>query len=141
VDSRSRLQRLTLGALAAARHIVIPVSATVWSTTGLRKFVRWIDTHREDEVISARLLGLVATIVPPRTRVGKGLLQDLGSSPFPAFDTSIPRRIGAEDAVLDGAVVGEPGADPVLSDAYRELAVEVVKRVEEIAAEGRHRAS
>jgi chromosome partitioning protein len=142
LDTGPNLSHLTLGALVAARHIVIPVSATVWSTTGLRKFVRWIDTHREDEVISARLLGLVATIVPPRTRVGKGLLQDLASSPFPAFNTFIPRRIGAEDAVLDGAVVGEPGADPVLSDSYRTLTTEIVERVRAIAAEeGRHRAS
>ncbi|MDQ3906472.1 MAG: hypothetical protein M3300_13835 [Actinomycetota bacterium] len=33
------------------------------------------------EVISAQLLGLVATIVPPDTRIGRALLQDLASSP------------------------------------------------------------
>lgn len=43
----------------------------MWSTTGLRKFLRWIETHREDEVITARLLGLVATIVPRSTRIGE----------------------------------------------------------------------
>jgi cellulose biosynthesis protein BcsQ len=111
-------------------------------TTGLRKFVRWIDAHREDEVISAQLLGLVATIVPPHTRIGRALLQDLASSPFPSFDTFIPRRIGAEDAALDRAVAGEPGADPTLSDAYRRLTAELVARIGHIAAqEGRHRAS
>jgi chromosome partitioning protein len=142
LDTGPNLSHLTLGALVAARHIVIPVSATVWSTTGLRKFVRWIDAHREDEVISAQLLGLVATIVPPRTRIGKGLLQDLASSPFPAFQTFIPRRIGAEDAALDRAVVGDPGADPILSDAYRQLTAEVVKRIQDVASEERqHRAS
>ena len=142
LDTGPNLSHLTLGALVAARHIVIPVSATVWSTTGLRKFVRWIDAHREDEVISAQLLGLVATIVPPHTRIGRALLQDLASSPFPSFDTFIPRRIGAEDAALDRAVVGEPGADPTLSDAYRRLTAELVTRIGHIAAqEGRHRAS
>ena len=142
LDTGPNLSHLTLGALVAARHIVIPVSATVWSTTGLRKFVRWIDAHREDEVISAQLLGLVATIVPPRTRIGKGLLQDLASSPFPAFQTFIPRRIGAEDAALDRAVVGDPGADPVLSDAYRQLTAEVTKRIQDISSdEIQHRAS
>jgi chromosome partitioning protein len=142
LDTGPNLSRLTLGALVAARHIIIPVSATVWSTTGLRKFVRWIDNHREDEVISARLLGLVATIVPPRTRIGRGLLEDLQASPFPAFKTFIPRRIGAEDAALERAVVGERNADPALSDAYRTLTAELVNRVDTIAtAEGRHRAS
>jgi chromosome partitioning protein len=142
LDTGPNLSHLTLGALVAARHIVIPVSATVWSTTGLRKFVRWIDEHREDEVVSARLLGLVATIVPPHTRIGRGLLEDFAASPFPTFKTFIPRRIGAEDAALDGAVVGEPGADPALSDSYRQLTAEITKRVDDIAAqEGRHRAS
>jgi chromosome partitioning protein len=142
LDTGPNLSHLTLGALVAARHIVIPVSATVWSTSGLRKFVRWIDAHREDEVVAARLLGLVATIVPPRTRIGRGLLEDLTASPFPAFRTYIPRRIGAEDAALDRAVVGERAADPVLSAAYRALAAEVVEAVDVIAAEeGRHRAS
>lgn len=142
LDTGPNLSHLTLGALVAARHIVIPVSATVWSTTGLRKFVRWIDEHRDDEVVSAELLGLVATIVPPRTRIGRGLLEDFAASPFPTFETFIPRRIGAEDAALDGAVVGEPAADPVLSDSYRQLTAEVTKRVDEIATkEGRHRAS
>lgn len=142
LDTGPNLSHLTLGALVAARHIIIPVSATVWSTTGLRKFVRWIDANREDEIVSAELLGLVATIVPPRTRIGRGLLQDLVKSPFPAFTTFIPRRIGAEDAALDRAVVGESGADPVLSAAYRQLTVEITQRINAIAAEeGRHRAS
>lgn len=142
LDTGPNLSHLTLGALVAAQHIVIPVSATVWSTTGLRKFVRWIDGHREDEVISARLLGLVATMVDSRTRIGRGLLEDLPASPFPAFKTYVPKRIGAEDAALDRAVVGEAGYDPDLTEAYRSLTDEVMQRVAEIAAqEGRHRAS
>jgi chromosome partitioning protein len=142
LDTGPNLSHLTLGALAAARHIVIPVSATVWSTTGLRKFVRWIDAHREDEVVSASLLGLVATIVPVNTRIGRGLLHDLAQSPFPAFKTFIPRRIGAEDAALDRAVMGEPGADPALTKAYSQLTVEVQERINIVMAkEGRHRAS
>jgi cellulose biosynthesis protein BcsQ len=82
------LSHLTLGALVASQHIVIPVSAAVWSTTGLRKFVRWINLHQEDEVIDAELLGLVATIVPTRTRIGRALLDELNSSGFPTFATS-----------------------------------------------------
>lgn len=140
LDTGPNLSHLTLGALVASQHIVIPVSATVWSTTGLRKFVRWIDGHREDEVITAQLLGLVATMVDPRTRIGRGLLEDLQGSPFPAFKSFIPRRIGAEDAALDGVVVGEVGADPDLTKAYHALTAEMVERLDQLAAgEGKHR--
>lgn len=139
LDTGPNLSHLTLGALAAAQHIVIPVSATVWSTKGLLKFVRWIDLNRDDEVLSAQLLGLVATIVAPRTRVGRALLEDLPNSPFPAFRTWIPRRIGAEDAVMDRAVAGEPGVDISLSTAYADLTTELVERLAERKAEaGRH---
>lgn len=140
LDTGPNLSHLTLGALVASRHIIIPVSATVWSTTGLRKFVRWIDGHRDDEVITARLLGLVATMVDGRTRIGKGLLDDLPASPFPTFRTFIPRRIGAEDAAMDRAVIGEPGVDADLTDAYKRFTVEVVERLAKLAGqEGKHR--
>jgi ATPases involved in chromosome partitioning len=139
LDTGPNLSHLTLGALVAAHHIVIPVSATVWATNGLRKFLGWIDGHREDEVLSAQLLGLVATMVDPRTRIGRGLLSDFEASPLPTFQTWIPRRIAAEDAALARAVLGEPGADPDISDAYKALTTELLQRVAEAAQrEGRH---
>lgn len=138
LDTGPNLSHLTLGALVAADHIIIPVSATVWSPKGMIKFVRWIDAHRDDEVLSAELLGVFATMLMPRTRVGRGLLADLAASPFPQFESWIPRRIGAEDAAMDLAVVGDPGMDISLTTAYRDLTAEIIKRVEQ--ANGRHRA-
>lgn len=138
-DTGPNLSHLTLGALAASEHIVIPVSATVWATTGLRKFVGWIEQHRDDEVLTARLLGLVATMVPSRTRVGRALLDDLTASALPTFRTYIPRRIAAEDAAMDRLVVGEPGVDISLATAYQDLTAEIVARIEQLNAEqGRH---
>ena len=93
-DTGPNLSHLTLGALAASQHIIIPVSATVWSTTGLRKFIRWIDGNREDEVIGAQLLGLLATMVMARTRIGRDVVSEMRKSPYPYFDTTIPKRIG-----------------------------------------------
>jgi len=118
MDTGPNLSHLTLGALAASDHIIIPVSATVWSTTGLRKFIRWIDAHRDDEVIGAELLGLLATMVMSRTRIGRDVVEEVRQSPYPYFETTIPRRIGAEDAVIDRAVAGEPGVDRKFSEAY-----------------------
>jgi chromosome partitioning protein len=129
LDTGPNLSHLTLGALAAAEHIVIPVSATVWATSGLRKFLRWIDQHREDEVLHARLLGLVATMVDARTRVGRGLRDDLAVSDLPAFRTWIPRRVRAEDAAFERLVAGDPGMDISLATAYRDLTAELQERL------------
>lgn len=138
LDTGPNLSHLTLGALVAAQHIVIPVSAAVWSTRGLLTFLRWIDEHREEEVVRAELLGLVATMVSPNTRIGKGLLDDMRSSQLPTFRTWVPRRIGAEDAVLDSLVAGDPEMDLSLSTAYRDLTAEIVQRVAELASGARH---
>jgi chromosome partitioning protein len=140
LDTGPNLSHLTLGALAASEHIIIPVSATVWSTTGLRKFIRWIDAHRDDEVIGAELLGLLATMVMQRTRIGRDVVEEVRQSPYPYFETAIPRRVGAEDAVIDRAVAGEPGVDRKFSEAYVAFAHEVAARVAAKAKRGSHRA-
>ena len=128
-DTGPNLSHLTLGALAASRYLVIPVSAAVWSTRGLSTFLGWIEEHREDEVVQAELLGVIATMVSPQTRVGKGLLEDIAASELPSFRTWIPRKIRAEDAVLDRLVTGDPGMDRSLSLAYADLAAEVAATV------------
>jgi chromosome partitioning protein len=140
MDTGPNLSHLTLGALAASDHIIIPVSATVWSTTGLRKFIRWIDVYRDDEVIGAELLGLLATMVIRRTRIGRDVVEGLRQSPYPYFETTIPKRIGAEDAVMDRAVAGEPGVDPQFGGAYLAFADEVAARVAATVKRGAHRA-
>jgi chromosome partitioning protein len=140
LDTGPNLSHLTLGALAAAHHIIIPVSATVWSTTGLRKFIRWVDANRDDEVIDAQLLGLLATMVIARTRIGRDVVGEMRQSLFPYFETTIPKRVGAEDAVMDRAVAGESGVDQKFSKAYLTFAEEVMARVAVTTRKGAHRA-
>ena len=139
IDTGPNLSHLTLGALVAAQHIIIPVSATVWSTTGLMKFIRWIDANREEEIIDAELLGLLATMVSPRTRIGREVVEDMRTSRYPTFETVIPRRIKAEDAVIERKVAGESGVDEKFSEAYQSFAAEVMKKLGS-ARRGAHRA-
>jgi hypothetical protein len=61
-------------------------------------------------------------------------------SPYPCFEATIPKRVGAEDAVMDRAVAGEPGVDRVFSDAYLALADEVAGRIAATVKRGVHRA-
>jgi chromosome partitioning protein len=140
LDTGPNLSHLTLGALVASDHIIIPVSATVWGTRGLRKFIGWIDAYRDDEVIGAKLLGLLATMIQPRTRIGRDVVEGLRHSPYPCFETTIPKRVGAEDAIMDQAVAGEPGVDRPFSEAYVAFAEEVAGRITALVRRGAHRA-
>jgi cellulose biosynthesis protein BcsQ len=111
----------------------------VWGTAGLIKFIRSIDEQREDEIITAEMLGLLATMVQARTRIGRDIVDDMHASPYPAFTTSIPRRIGADDAVADHLVAGESGVDRAFSAAYLAFAEEVRTMLAQ-ARRGAHRA-
>lgn len=128
LDTGPNLSPLTLGALVAADQYIIPVSAAVWSMTALHKFAGWIEEQRQDEVIEATLMGLLATMVDSRTRIGRMVVAEIRASAYPSFETVIPRRIAAEDAVADKAVTGDPGMNPDLNDAYKAFAAEVAEK-------------
>ncbi len=139
LDTGPNLSHLTLGALVSSDHIIIPLSATVWSTTGLRKFIRWLDENRAEEIFEAELLGLLATMVNSRTRIGRDVVEDMNRSPYPSFATTIPKRIAAEDAVVEGLVAGDPGVDQPFSNSYIAFADEVMVKLRH-ARKGAHRA-
>ena len=117
LDTGPNLSHLTLGALVASQHIIIPVSATVWSTTGLRKFIRWIDDNREDEIIDAELLGLLATMVMARTRIGRDVVEEMSQS-LPELRNNDPKAHPGRRCRDRPAVAGEPGVDEKFSEAY-----------------------
>ena len=75
-----------------------------------------------------------------RTRIGRGVVEEMRQSPYPYFETTIPKRVGAEDAVMDRAVAGEPGVDRKFSAAYLAFAEEVTARVAATVKRGAHRA-
>lgn len=133
MDTGPNLSRLTLGALVAAQHIVIPVAGKVWSAAGLRKFLRWIDVHRDEQVLTAKLLGVVATMIQPSRKVDRKLLEDLQSSALPVFRTWTPHRVQAEDMAWNGQVVGDHGANLALTVAYQDLTDEIVEAIEKRA--------
>jgi chromosome partitioning protein len=128
IDLAPNLSLVTLAALVAATDIIAPVSATKLALGGLGAFLRWTDDFRREEVITAPLLGVVVTMVDPRTRVTREVLDALSTSGLPLFDAAIPRRIAAEDQVSDRLVAGDPGANPAMSEAYIRLAREVIER-------------
>jgi chromosome partitioning protein len=141
-DTAPGLSHLTLGALAASRYFVIPIAPEVWAGEGLRLFMQWIQEQQAEEVFDAQLLGLLATRVEHGTRISRTLLQQLRANHayLPAFETSIPKRVGNEDAVQARAVAGEPASDPDITAAYERFVIEALKRIDELEGDqGRHR--
>jgi chromosome partitioning protein len=133
VDLPPNLAPLTLAALAAATHIVVPVNASRLALLGLGTFIGWTEQYRRMEVISGEILGVLLTMYTRRTRISEETRQALGearrSGELEVFDTLIPRRVGVEEDAADRMVTGDPQANPDLSAAYRAFTAEVLAKL------------
>jgi chromosome partitioning protein len=67
-------------------------------------------------------------MVDSRTRVTREVVEALRASDLPIFDSTIPRRVAAEDQVGDRLVAGDDGANRDLSVAYQAFVEEVLSR-------------
>src|SRR5438094_1900008 len=130
LDLAPSLSVVSLGALVAATHIVAPVSATKLAMAAFGTFLGWLDEFRAEEVIRAELLGALVTMVDPRTRSSREVLEALRSSGLPVFQTTIPRRVGVEDQVSDRRLAGEVGTSGPVGQAYDQFADEVLAALE-----------
>lgn len=132
IDLPPNLAPLTVAALAAATDIIVPVNASRLALLGLGTFIGWTEKYREVEVISGEILGVLLTMYQRNTRISEetraGLERARESGQVKVFRTIIPRRVGVEDDAADRIVAGDPMAQSDLSDAYGELAGEVLAK-------------
>ncbi len=128
LDLAPSLSLVTLAALVAATDVIAPVSATKLAVGGLGAFLGWTDDFRAEGLITAPLLGILVTMADQRTRVTREVIEALSGSDLPVFETTIPRRIAAEDQVGDRLVVGDESANADLADAYARFTNEVLER-------------
>jgi chromosome partitioning protein len=133
IDLPPNLAPLTLAALAAATHIVVPVNASRLAILGLGTFIGWTEQYRRMEVISADVLGVLLTMYTRRTRISEETREALEeasrSGDLKVFDTVIPRRVGVEDDAADRVVAGDSQAHPELSAAYQAFTAEVLAKL------------
>ncbi len=129
LDLAPSLSLVSLAALAASDAIIAPMSATKLAINGLGAFLGWTDDFRNEGVIHAPLVGVLVTMVDGRLRVAREVLDALGTSDLPVFDTAIPKRAAAEDQVGERLVAGDPGTSGDLGKAYDSFTDEVVARL------------
>lgn len=128
VDLPPSLSLVVLNALAAADHIISPVSASRLAIRGLGAFLGWTEQFREEGIVTAQLLGVLVTMYDGRTLVGREVLEAIRAAELPTFEAVIPRRMAAEGQVGERLVVGDPGTNDPVGQAYAQLATEVVAR-------------
>lgn len=129
IDAPPSLGMLTINALVAADSIIVPTQLDALALRGLRLFVDTLRELQADYEDTASLLGVVGTIADLRTINARTVLTALRSrEDLHVFDTVIPRTVRFSEAALKRQSIREFEPEHKATDAYAELANEVLNR-------------
>lgn len=127
IDCPPSLGLLTINALVAAQQVIIPVQAEYYALEGLAQLMSTIAAIKERLNPALRVAGLVLTMVDSRTTLARQVEEEVRRH-FPelSFKTVVPRNIRLAEAPSHGIPVLMLDPQCAGSDAYFDLALEVV---------------
>ncbi len=129
IDCPPSLGVLTVNSLVAAREVLIPAQAEYYALEGLAALLETIGLVQEHLNPELAILGVVVTMFDGRTRLGREVAgevrEHLGEY---VFQTVIPRNVRLGEAPSHGLPISSYDPTCVGSDAYFDLAKEVVSR-------------
>ena len=129
IDCPPSLGVLTINALVAAREVLIPVQSEYYALEGLAALLETIGLVQEHLNPGLAILGVVVTMYDGRTRLGREVAgevrEHLGEH---VFQTIVPRNVRLSEAPSHGLPISRYDATCAGSDAYFDLAKEVVSR-------------
>lgn len=129
IDCPPSLGVLTVNGLTAAEEVLVPVQAEYYALEGLAQLLETVDLVRSRLNPTLTLLGVVVTMLDGRTRLGREVAAEvrthLGRQ---AFETVIPRNVRLGEAPSFGKPISRYDPACAGSDAYFDLAKEVVSR-------------
>ena len=141
VDCPPSLGLLTINALCAADHLLVPVQTEYFALEGLGSLQRNVRLVRSQLQPELTVIGYLLTMLDARTRLGEQVVHEVERH-FGAqvFTTRVPRSVRLAEAPSFGQPIEvfDPGSRG--ARAYRRLAEEVLERLGgngRMSAEGR----
>ena len=127
IDCPPSLGLLTVNSLVAADQVIVPVQAEYFALEGLAQLLSTIAAVRERLNPSLRIAGLVLTMMDARTSLARQVELEVRTH-FPnlSFKTVVPRNVRLAEAPSHGLPVSLVDPYCAGSDAYFDLALEVV---------------
>ena len=122
---------ITLNALTAADQVLIPVQCEYLALEGLAALIETIGRVRASLNPSLVLMGVVATMYDGRTRLARDVVEELRRHIDTLFETIIPRSVRLGEAPSHQMAVLQYAPESRGSEAYRQLAREVLARIGE----------
>lgn len=127
IDCPPSLGLLTVNALVAAEAALVPIQAEYYALEGLTQLLQTIEGVRQGLNPALVVGGLLLTMVDLRTRLAKDV-EDEVRTHFPelTFKTVVPRNVRLAEAPSHGLPISLIDPHCAGSDAYFDLAQEVV---------------
>jgi chromosome partitioning protein len=134
IDCPPSLGLLTVNALAAARHLLVPLQAEFFALEGLSQLLQTVERIRGAFNPNLSILGVALTMYDRRNNLSQAVAEDVRACLGPTvFDTVVPRNVRLSEAPSHGlpALIYDlkcPG-----SAAYIRLARELIGRLPQLA--------
>jgi len=129
IDCPPSLGLLTVNALAAAGEVLVPVQAEYYALEGLAQLLDTISLVRERLNPALEVLGVLVTMLDGRTNLGREVAAEvrahLGAK---VLGTVVPRNVRLGEAPSHGLPISRYDPTCAGSDAYFDLAKEIVDR-------------
>jgi chromosome partitioning protein len=134
IDCPPSLGLLTVNALVAARHLLVPLQCEFFALEGLSQLLQTVERIRVAFNPELSILGVALTMFDKRNNLSAAVAEDvracLGAT---VFDTVVPRNVRLSEAPSHGlpALIYDlkcPG-----SEAYLRLARELIGRLPQLA--------
>lgn len=127
IDCPPSLGLLTINALAAASHVLIPVQAEYYALEGLSQLLATVQRIKQGVNPALEILGVVVTMFDKRTSLSEQVLQELANHfGDKLYKTIIPRNVRLAEAPSYGKTIFEHDKWSKGARAYKSLAKEIL---------------
>lgn len=130
IDCMPSLGMLTINALAAANHVIIPVQAQYLPAKGLEQLLKTVSRVQRQINPKLKIDGILLTMVDGRTNFAReisGLLRETYGSRIRVFATDIPHSVRAAETSAAGKSIFAHDPKGKVATAYQALTQEVIR--------------
>lgn len=130
IDSPPSLGFLTVNALCAAQHVIVPIQCEYLALEGLGQLIGTIDLVKKQLNPELDLTGVLMTMYDARTRLSAQVVEEVRRYfPQRTFATVVPRSVRLAEAPSFGQSIAEYDAASRGATAYRAVVDELSARL------------
>ena len=129
LDCPPSLSIITVNALVAATHIIIPLQVSKFSVDGINGLLDVISTIQKRYNGKLKILGGLFTFYDERTTMAK-MMNEMILKKISVFKTQIPRSVSVEEAHMVKRSLYDYAPKNKVTQAYSKLVTEVINGLE-----------